>query len=195
MSGLYDVTMGPSTRAGNRGPAAAAENRLSLLWAARELFAERGYAVPLSAIARAAGVGQAVLYRHFPRRVDLAFAVFEENFARLDAAASHPGPDAFERLFDLLVEQMVESVGFVELVVGARPAVADYDGDERLAELVTGPLTRAQREGLIAPHVTVDDVALALRMIYGVATTARDAGGRREDASRVRELATAPWRP
>src|SRR5690625_566543 len=146
MSGLYDVTMGPSTRAGNRGPAAAAENRLSLLRAARELFAERGYAVPLSAIARAAGVGQAVLYRHFPRRVDLAFAVFEENFTELEALAADQGPDAFERFFARLVDLMIESRGFVELVGGAR---ADYgDGAGRVATLVAGPLGRAERPGV-----------------------------------------------
>ena len=85
--------MTSSPRAGNRGPAAAAGNRRALLRAARDLFAQKGYNVPLSAIARAAGVGQAVLYRHFPRRLDLAFAVFEENFADLGVDFIATGTD------------------------------------------------------------------------------------------------------
>ncbi|WP_413451612.1 helix-turn-helix domain-containing protein [Georgenia phoenicis] len=182
-----------TSQGGNRGPAAAADNRRALLRAARELFADQGYNVPLSAIARAAGVGQAVLYRHFPRRLDLAFAVFEENFAELEQLSAEPGPDAFERVFERLVGLMVESVGFVELVVGAR-GVVDYDGDERLAQLVAGPLARSQEAGRVAARVTVDDVALALRMIYGVAATVRDEARRRADVERVKALALERWR-
>lgn len=184
--------MGLSTRTGNRGRAAAPENRRALLRAARELFATEGYNVPLSAIARAAGVGQGVLYRHFPRRLDLAFAVFEENFVELEALAEQQDPETFERLFTRTVELMVESMGFVELVVGAR-GVEDA-GDERLAELVTGPLHRAQAAGRVRPEVTLAEVSLALRMIYGVAATARDDARRSADVARTAALITARWR-
>lgn len=193
MSGSYASTMGPMTRPGNRGPAAAAENREALLRAAKELFAERGYSVPLSAIAKTAGVGQAVLYRHFPQRLDLALAVFEDNFAELETLATRPGADGFDLFFGRLVDRMVESVGFVELVVGARGALADYDGDERLAALVVGPLGRAQAGGRIAATVSVEDVALGLRMIYGVAATARSAEQRRADVQRAYATVTAAW--
>ncbi len=181
-------------RGGNRGPAAAADNRRALLRAARDLFADQGYNVPLSAIARAAGVGQAVLYRHFPRRLDLAFAVFEENFAELEALAAENGPDAFARFFERIVELMIESVGFVELVVGARGVVEDYDGDERLARLLATPLAHGQDAGRVSRDVTTDDVAIALRMIYGVAATARDESRRRADVERVRDLVLRRWR-
>lgn len=183
-----------SARGGNRGPAAAADNRRALLRAARALFADKGYNVPLSAIAREAGVGQAVLYRHFPRRLDLAFAVFEENFAELESLGAQTGPDAFERFFERLVELMVESVGFVEMVVGARGVVEDYDGDARLAQLLAAPLARGQEAGRVAARVTVDDVGLALRMIYGVAATARGEARRRADVERVSALVLSRWR-
>lgn len=183
-----------ASQGGNRGPAAAADNRRALLRAARGLFADKGYNVPLSVIAREAGVGQGVLYRHFPRRLDLAFAVFEENFAELEALGAQPGPDVFERFFERLVDLMVESVGFVEMVVGARGVVEEYDGDERLAQLLTVPLTRSQEAGRVAPHLTADDVGLALRMIYGVAATARGDAGRRADVERVRDLVLSRWR-
>ncbi|QDB78010.1 TetR/AcrR family transcriptional regulator [Georgenia sp. 311] len=184
-----------AARGGNRGPAAAADNRRALLRAARELFADKGYNVPLSAIAREAGVGQGVLYRHFPSRLDLAFAVFEENFAELTALAEDEAPDAFERVVARMVELMVESVGFVELVVGARGVVTDYQGDRQLAEILTGPLERARAAGLTAPDIGVEAVALALRMIYGVATTARDDDQRRADVAAALSLVTTRWRP
>ena len=43
--------------------------------------------MPYNAIAKAAGVGQGVLYRHFPRRVDLALAVFDDNFTAMERLA------------------------------------------------------------------------------------------------------------
>ncbi|MGO1628191.1 helix-turn-helix domain-containing protein, partial [Microbacterium sp.] len=63
----------------NRGPAAAAENRRALIAAARAVFADGGFAVPFSAIARRAGVGQGSLYRHFPTKIALAAAVFDDD--------------------------------------------------------------------------------------------------------------------
>ena len=92
MSGSMLSSMPAHHRRINRGPAAAAENRHAVLAAARELFAERGYEVPMQAIAKRAGVGQGVLYRHFPKRLDLALAVFEENFVRLETAGAEVGP-------------------------------------------------------------------------------------------------------
>ncbi|WP_324650273.1 hypothetical protein [Georgenia sp. H159] len=72
-------------------------------------------------------------------------------------------------------------------------AVEDYDGDRRLAELVAPPLERARQAGRVAAGVTVDDVALALRMIYGAAATARDGDQRRLDVEQAHAVVTAPW--
>jgi AcrR family transcriptional regulator len=155
----------------NRGPAAAAENRRAILDAARRLFATRGYHLPLHTIAKEAGVGQGVLYRHFPTRLDLALAVFEENFARLEAIAAEPGAEAFGRLWGCMVELTVESAAFVEMAVDARRSLPDYTGGERLHALIAATLPRAQAAGLVNPQLTVEDVHLAHRMMYGVITT------------------------
>src|SRR6056297_2610919 len=105
--------MSTGLSATNRGPAAAADNRAALLDAARRLFAEQGYRVPLSAIAREAGVGQGSLYRHFPRRIDLALAVFEDNLAELEVlAASDTGPRGFHPLWQRLLELTIRSTAF-----------------------------------------------------------------------------------
>lgn len=152
----------------NRGPAAAAANRAAILAAARRLFAEQGYRVPLSAIARAAGVGQGVMYRHFPDRLELAWAVFADNFAELEqVAGSTPGPDCFQALWQRLVAYTVESSAFVEMVVETRAKVPDTVS-RRFEELVAEPLARAQAAGLADPAWTTEDILLVEDMVYGV---------------------------
>ena len=42
-------------------------------------------------VAKKAGVGQGSLYRHFPDRVSLALAVFEDNVAELEVMAAEMG--------------------------------------------------------------------------------------------------------
>lgn len=93
-------------------------NRLALIEAGRALFAERGYDVPLSAVAKAAGVGQGVLYRHFPTRASLAFAVFAQNVDELERlAARHAGDDgALGVLLGQLLGSVRTSAAFVDAV-------------------------------------------------------------------------------
>lgn len=182
--------MPPSTSRVNRGPAAAAENRRALLGAARALFADHGYRVPLSAIANAAGVGQGVLYRHFPTRLDLALAVFEANFVELEALAADPGPDAFPRLWARVLDLTVESSAFVEMVVDARRSLPDYDGRDRLRRYVEVTLARSQAAGVVNAALTVDDVLLAWRMAFGVVVTATDPAGLRPLVDRALGLVT-----
>lgn len=162
----------------NRGPAAAAANRSAILVAARGLFAQRGYHVPLNAIAREAGVGQGVLYRHFPTRLALAFAVFEENFAELEALAQQPTQDTFARLWARLVELMQEASAFIEMVVDARRTLPaggpTHEADARLAALLEAALVPARSAGVVSPTLGPADVQLALRMMHGVVVTSPD---------------------
>lgn len=166
--------MSQQKRRVNRGPAAAVANRQAILDSARRLFAERGYHVALSAIAQDAGVGQGVLYRHFPSRLELAFAVFEESFAELEAVADESGPHAFGRLWARLIELTIETAAFVEMAVDARRSLPDYPGQQRLQSLVEATLPSAQAAGLVHAGISVADVLLAHRMIYGVVVTTPD---------------------
>lgn len=169
----------------NRGPAAAAENRRALLANARRLFAERGYDVPLHAIAQAAGVGQGVLYRHFPRRVDLALAVFDENMSQMEAECATVGPGSFERLWWRLVEQISESAAFVEMAVHARREVADATPIDRLRRLLEEHLGYATAAGEVRADLTVDDVQAAIRMVYGLVLTSESGETLRPTATRL----------
>ena len=177
--------MPPARRVVNRGPAAASENRAAILTAAQRLFADRGFLVPLSAIAREAGVGQGVLYRHFPTRFDLAFAVFEDNFVELERIAASDGPDAFDRLWRALLEQTIREAAFVEMLVEARQSQPDYDGADRLYALVQRTLPEAVAAGRIPAEVDAADVLLGWRMVFGVVITAPSAAAARSDVARL----------
>lgn len=159
----------------NRGPAAAPENRAAIIAAARQLFADQGLQVPLSAIAKAAGVGQAVMYRHFPDRLDLAYAVFADNYTELERLATqNAGPDAFHEVWRRIVTYTCESVGFVEMVIEARRELPESVNESRLVALVAEPLARAQAAGLVEPSWTAHDVLLLQHMVYGVVVAQPD---------------------
>ena len=72
-----------------RGPRLpAAERRQAILDTACRVFAERSYRGATTAeIARAAGVTEPVLYRHFPSKTDLYLACLEDVWQGLRAAA------------------------------------------------------------------------------------------------------------
>lgn len=171
----------------NRGPAAAAENRAALISSGRRLFAEQGYLVALSSIARDAGVSQGVLYRHFPTRVSLAFAVFAENIDEIEQLAAEAcGPDALGLIVGRLVDFTVASAAFVDVV--AEVAECRYwSGAERLVDLIGAALVSAQAAGRAREDLTPADVMLVVRMAYGIVKTRSDEEAR-ADVRRVIEL-------
>jgi AcrR family transcriptional regulator len=164
----------PLRRGRNLGPAAAAGNRASLIAAAREVFAEDGLHAPLSAIARRAGVGQGSLYRHFPDRVALAVAAFEDNIAALEALAGVPTATLAD-LLALVTGHIVESTAFVDLVRVER-------GDDRVGALAAG-----RAAGTVPPRMTSADLMLAVSMVAG-AMSGRPAEERDQIATRAWSL-------
>lgn len=175
--------MPPPSNPGNRGPAAAAGNRQAILAAARQLFAEQGFQVPLSAIGRAAGVSQGVLYRHFSGRLDLAIAVFEDNLLELEALAAAGA--GFATLWTRLVGMVIDSAAFVEMVVAERDELPDSASVPRLRAVLAGPLAQAQADGSIRPDWTLPDLELALAMLNGALSSAPAGADPRTIAARA----------
>jgi AcrR family transcriptional regulator len=62
--------------------------RTRLLAASREVFAREGLEAPMPAIAAAAGVGVASIYRQFPSKLDLLSALVIERLEEVEAAAT-----------------------------------------------------------------------------------------------------------
>lgn len=172
-------------RPANHGKKVAARNRSALLIAAREIYAAYGLEAPLSAIARRAGVGQGVLYRHFPDRAAVANAVLEENVRQVEQAAAAEDT-IFDDVLGVLTWHLTESAAFLGLlhahgVVGHSDALAH-------ALALSERVERALREHLPEEHRlgAANDLMLAVAMVSGAAS-----GPTREERER---RAVAAWR-
>lgn len=152
-------------RRANRGPSAAADNRRALVAAAVEVFGEQGIDAPLSTVAKAAGVGQGSLYRHFPDRMSLALAAFEDNVTAFESLAAIDGT-TLDDLLALITEQTITSVAFVEIVTAGS---SDDDRLERVTARVSAALDRAVRDahrhGTLSAYTSTADVLLAIGMV------------------------------
>lgn len=142
--------------------------------AAATLFAERGLAVPLEDVARAAGVGVATLYRRFPTRTDLIIEVFERNMARAvevvdRALADHRPWDGFCGMVVGLCALQADDPGLRALLTTAFPAASQIE--QQVAETVekmAAVIGRAQQAGVLRADVAVGDVVVALLANAGV---------------------------
>lgn len=96
--------MSASVERGGKRRADAQRNRELILRAARELVREPGE-LKLNAVAKACGIGQGTLYRHFPTREDLLVEVYQREVQELVEAAphlleTHRPPNALAAWFD-----------------------------------------------------------------------------------------------
>ncbi|MFC3235058.1 TetR/AcrR family transcriptional regulator [Streptomyces nitrosporeus] len=183
-------------RPANGGPKAAARNRTALIAAAREIYAAYGLDAPLSAIARRAGVGQGVLYRHFPDRAALAGAVLDENVRQIEQAAA--ARDAlFTDVLGVLTWHVTESAAFLGLLhaggaVGRSEALVYALGlSERVERALRDLLPKGHRLG------AGNDLMLAVAMVSGAVAgpTREDRERRALDAWRLLGVEVGPVRP
>ena len=146
----------------------ARRNREALLSQAAELIAEHGPAVALDEVARAAGVGNATLYRHFPDRAALLHAIAVQVIGASAEAAEQALAEetgSFEALARYLHEVLRVRVAWV------MPAIAGAldPGDAELAALrgrsvtaMTTLIENAQRDGVIREDITFGDISQLL---------------------------------
>ncbi|MFE9513680.1 TetR/AcrR family transcriptional regulator [Streptomyces sp. NPDC006643] len=183
-------------RPANDGPKAAARNRAALVAAAREVFAEQGLEVPLSAVARRAGVGQGVLYRHFPDRTAAVAAVLEENVRQIEQAAESDGA-AFADLLGVLTWHLAESAAFIGLL-HADPS-GDRSGIRVHASALSERVERALRKRLPDGHrlAGANDLVLAVAMVSAAVTghSHEERKRRALDAWRLLAVEVGPVRP
>lgn len=144
----------------------AAHNRARILEVARELFAERGVDVPMTTIARRAGVGVATLFRRFPDRRSLIAEVFATQIAHcesvLDEAAADPDPwHGFCAFITDLGRMQIEDRGFTEAFLSSFAEDSDIDEKRMHAESTFANLVeRAQKSGRLRPDFSPSDLLL-----------------------------------
>jgi AcrR family transcriptional regulator len=149
----------------NRGPAAAAQNRVAIIKAAGEIFAEQGLDAPLNAIAKRAGVGQGSLYRHFPNRESLALVAFESNLGEIEALAASSG--SLARVLTMVVDQATSSTAFIQLAAGAARDQQALGLDARIRAVIASTLDEGRASGTVPAAFDVDDVVMAIRLLAG----------------------------
>lgn len=174
---------------GRRLRSDAALNRRHILAAATELFAERGLDVPMSAIARRAGVGVATLFRRFPDRASLVEEAFATQLDHcetvLSKAVSDPDPwNGFRRFIEEVCRMQIEDRGFTEAFLVSRATVEDTSMPEtghgvnekrRQAERQFSRLVdRAKQVGMLREDFAISDLTMVLLANSGLSS----AGGR-----------------
>ncbi|AQZ62179.1 Transcriptional regulator, TetR family [[Actinomadura] parvosata subsp. kistnae] len=156
----------------------AERNRDRVLEAARLLFAESGHDVPMSEVARAAGVGIGTLYRKFPTREALIEAIAERRAGDLAAAGHTFAGEEGQGLAGFLFhvgEVLAGDRGMSEVIEKAMGS-AEPQGETRdaLLAVIAELLDQARAQGVAGQDVTAEDVNM---IICGLAAVIRNAAG------------------
>jgi len=146
----------------------AERNRVALLTAAREVFAEQGLEAPLEEIALRAGVGIATLYRRFPTRGQLVAAALVDKIAQYAEAAEQalaiPDPWAgFASFVERICELQADDRGLSDLLSMTLPTDDRVEqlrkiANQRVARLVA----RAKATGRLRQEFVAEDLLVLL---------------------------------
>jgi AcrR family transcriptional regulator len=186
-----------SAGAATRRPRAdALRNRTRLIDAAVAVFAEHGLDVSVARIASRAGVGTATLFRNFPTKDDLIYAVIEARvtelleLARRALEADDPA-ESFEQFLFGVADIQVRDRGFFE-------AIHSHLIDEpellqcklEMNGVADKILKRAQKAGVVRKDVVAED----LRFIVSSAVS-HDAAARPDLHRRYLQIMLDGLRP
>ncbi|MES2932715.1 MAG: TetR/AcrR family transcriptional regulator [Pseudomonadota bacterium] len=141
------------------------QNRRLVIRTAVDLIGQHGYdATTMKQIARAAGIGDATIYKYFPTKEKLLLGYFELTLAdALTQTAQTTGFEEFslqeklQRLVDAVLELLLADREFVEItrqVIGKLPLMLMRDnipGQQSLKEQVIAFIEAAEQADEIAP--------------------------------------------
>lgn len=165
----------------------ARRNYAAIVDAARRAFVREGVGTSIDEIARAAGVGNATLYRHFPTRDDLLVAALAETMS----ATHRRGTEltTAHRPADALREWLLAVVGQVGTYGGLPGSILDAAGRRGSAlgvtcagmqEVTRVLLDRAREVGQVREDVTPGELFDLASGIAWIVSRNRPAdGGRR----------------
>jgi AcrR family transcriptional regulator len=175
----------------------AVRNRALLIDAATRAFREDGLAVSVNAIADAAGVNVATLYRHFPSKDDLVAAVLATLLepladARDRALATAGTGDALATFVRDAVRVQIEHGGVFDALAGQPVGSTIREQLRTIASEIAQPVVeRAHRDGVLRADFDAIDLLITLRMLGAVAG-AREAS---KDTARYVDVVLQGLRP
>jgi len=156
----------------------AERNRLRILQAAREVFADRGLDASLDQIAAHAGVGVGTVYRRFPDKDALIDALFEERIDEVAAAAQRAlsAPDPWEGLVGYLQHAnalRARDRGLRQALL-SRGAHRTERARGKVTPIATELLARAQQAGSLRADFDLFDLPLIDLMVSAIADLTRE---------------------
>ena len=152
----------------------ALRNRERILNVALEELS-RSPDVPLSTIAKKAGVGQGTFYRHFTDRDALVLELYRHEMQRVGDAAPEllrtlPPDQAMRKWLDDLAQYAILKAGLADAIRQATSAL-DCSTSTRYAPIIAAAelLLRANTEaGTIRPGISTDDLFLAIAGLWQI---------------------------
>ncbi len=159
----------------------AKQNREQILQTAHNIFAKKGLSVPISEIAREAGIGIGTVYRHFPTKEALFNAVnisYKEKFTEEAKSLIHhadPGKAFFDFFLYIMEECFTNKAVRDSFRIGTfrvRPATSGVllDFQSACADL----LTRAQQAKVVREDIDIMDLFVFMSGLLIVADETED---------------------
>lgn len=172
----------------------AQQNRQRLIAVAREALRESPDA-SLNSIAKRAGVGAGTLYRHFPNREALVFAVYQDDVEEVSAQvprilAEHPPVEALRIWFEMLSARIRTKHGLGEALRSPEAEKAIAESYAPVTAAITELIAAGEAEGELKSGLDPADVLLLMSFLW---RTADDDAGRAQ-AARTLDLVLAGLR-
>jgi AcrR family transcriptional regulator len=145
-------------------------NRVRLLDAAREVFAERGFAATLDDIARHAGLGTGTAYRHFPNKQALAAEILTDATSQIaadarEALAIDDPWQALVHFFEKSALRQARDRGLYEALTGRGDDEAQARIWPGIVEAVTALFNRAHTAGAVRADAVPQDIAAIFALL------------------------------
>jgi AcrR family transcriptional regulator len=145
--------------------------RDALIAAGAEIFAERGYRVPLDEVAIRAGVGRGTLYRNFKDREALAMAIFESEIERIQQTVA-AGYDLRKSMIDVALVTARGTSLYARIAADLAADTANMAAfralGDRLAQALAPLADRARESGDVGSDTDGWKLSIALRMVSNV---------------------------
>lgn len=129
--------------------------------------------VPMSMIAKKAGVGQGTIYRHFPDRNALVLEIYRHEMQQIADLApelleTRPPDQALREWMDHLASYAIAKAGLADAVrqAATAPGSPGTPGHAPMLAAADLLLRAAEKAGTIRPGVTADDFFLAVAGLW-----------------------------
>jgi AcrR family transcriptional regulator len=149
----------------------AKQNREQILDAAYKIFSEKGTSIPISEIARQAGVGIGTVYRHFPSKEALSEAVnvsYKQKLTK-EAKSLIDNTDPGKVFFDFFIHIIEDGFTNKALKDALNAGMADFDVLQDFQSTFATLLTRAQQAKAVREDIDIKDlITLMMSLLFAI---------------------------